>query len=255
MTLTATTWRPSTTEAETGRCQPPGEAVPAEADLRLIAAVKDGLAAVADPGRAPKMQAYMKSDMPYLGVAMPLVRTVTKAAVRQHPPTSPLHLGATAAVLWRGGTHREHRYAATGLTSLPMADGALGLVPLYEQMIVTGAWWDHVDGVAPRLGQLLAANPASLRPLLLAWSRTPDRWLRRASIIAQLGAKARTDVDLLSRVIDANVTDPDFFVRKAIGWSLRDYARSDPDWVKGFVAARVDSLSTLSRREATKHLD
>ena len=161
----------------------------------LAAAVKDGLAAVADPGRAPKMQAYMKSDMPYLGVAVLAVRAVTKAAAREHPPISVLHLGATAAALWRGATYREHRYAATQLTSLRMADGALALLPLYEEMIVTGAWWDHVDGVAPRLGQLLVTQPASLRPLILAWSRAPDRWLRRASIIAQLGARARTDVD------------------------------------------------------------
>ncbi|MHB8313718.1 MAG: DNA alkylation repair protein [Candidatus Dormibacteria bacterium] len=220
----------------------------------LIATVKDGLAAVADSARAPKMRAYMKSDMPYVGVAVPAVRAVTKAAARERPPTSVLHLGATATVLWRGATYREHRYAATELTSLRMAEGALALLRLYEEMIVTGAWWDHVDGVVPRLGQLLAAHPASLRPLLLAWSRAPDRWLRRASIIAQLGTKARTDLDLLSSVIDANAADPDFFVRKAIGWSLRDYARSDPEWVRGFVAARVGVLSGLSRREATKHL-
>lgn len=220
----------------------------------LVAAVKAGLAAVADPVRAPKMQAYMKSDMPYLGVAVPAVRAVTKAAAREHPPASVLHLGATAAALWRGATYREHRYAATELTSLRMADGALALLPLYEEMIVTGAWWDHVDGVAPRLGQLLVTHPASARPLVLAWSAAPDRWLRRASIIAQLGARARTDVDLLSIVIDANATHPDFFVRKAIGWSLRDYARTDPEWVRGFVAARAQVLSSLSRREATKHL-
>lgn len=135
-----------------------------------------------------------------------------------------------------------------------MADGALALVPLYEEMIVAGGWWDRVDGVAPRLGQLLVTHPASLRPLILAWSRAPDRWLRRASIIAQFGARARTDVNLLSVVIDANAADPDLFVRKAIGWSLRDYARTDPEWVRGFVAARAQVLSSLSRREATKHL-
>lgn len=225
-----------------------------EADLVLVAAVKDGLAAAADPVRAPKMQAYMKSRMPYLGVAVPAVRAVTTAAARQHPPSSVLQLGATATALWRGATYREHRYAATELTSLPMADGALALLALYEEMIVTGAWWDHVDAVAPRLRQLLASHPASLRPLLLAWSRAPDRWLRRASIIAQLGAKARTDPDLLSAVIDANVTDPDFFIRKAIGWALRDYARTDPAWVRGFVATRAQALSSLSCREATKHL-
>lgn len=188
----------------------------------------------------------MKSDIPYLGVAVPAVRAVTKAAAREHPPVSVLQLGTTAAALWRGATYREHRYAASELASLRMADGELALLPLYEEMIVTGAWWDHVDGVAPRLGHLLVAHPASMRPLLLAWSLAPDRWLRRASIIAHLGARARTDLELLASVIDANSADPDFFVRKAIGWALRDYARADPEWVRGFVAALAQVLSSLS---------
>ncbi len=226
----------------------------AEADPLLIGAACDGLAAAADPGRAPKMQAYMKSKMPYLGVAVPTVRSVTKAAARRHPPGSASELGASAAALWRGATYREHRCAAVELTSLPLADGALELVALYEEMIVTGAWWDHVDAVAPRIGRLLRAHPATLRPLVLAWSQDRDRWLRRTSIIAQLGARDRTDVELLAEVIDANASDEDFFVRKAIGWALRDYARTEPEWVRTFVDARAEVLSSLSRREATKHL-
>ncbi|MDQ2727245.1 MAG: DNA alkylation repair protein [Actinomycetota bacterium] len=220
----------------------------------MVAATTEALAAAADPGRAPAMQAYMKSDMPYLGVSLPKARALTKAAAAEHPPASVIALGATAAVLWRTATHREQRYAATELTGLRQAERALKLLPLYEEMIVTGAWWDHVDAVALRLGRLLVDHPARLRPLLLAWSTSADRWLRRASIVAQLGAKSRTDVDLLARVIDANATDGDFFIRKAIGWSLRDYTRSDPEWVRGFVAARASTLSGLSRREATKHL-
>jgi 3-methyladenine DNA glycosylase AlkD len=223
-------------------------------DRALVAAVTERLAAAADPGRAPKMQAYMKSVMPYLGVPVPAVRTVVKQAAREHPPASVAQLAATVLSLWRGATHREHRYAATDLTGLRVADGDLALLPVYEEMVVTGAWWDHVDAVAPRLGRLLLARPVEVRPLLLAWSTAPDRWSRRASIIAQLGLKARTDLDLLSKVIDANAADPDFFVRKAIGWALRDYARTDPEWVCGFVAAREATLSALSRREATKHL-
>lgn len=98
----------------------------------LLAAVADGLANSADPGRAPRMQAYMKSEMPYLGVAGPKVRAVTKAAACKHPPTSVAHVGTTAVTLWRSATHREHRYAATELTCLPLADGSLDLLPLYE---------------------------------------------------------------------------------------------------------------------------
>jgi 3-methyladenine DNA glycosylase AlkD len=225
-----------------------------EADSALIAAVIERLAAAADPSRAPGMRAYMKSAMPYLGVAVPAVRTATRAAAREHPSTTVTQLGATATVLWRGATHREHRYAATELTGLRIADGALELLPLYEEMITAGAWWDHVDAVAHRVGRLVLAHPQELRPVLLAWSSKADRWLRRASIIAQLGAKARTEKELLTAVIDANATEEDFFVRKAIGWALRDYARTNPDWVAEFVVARTGVLSPLSRREATKHL-
>jgi 3-methyladenine DNA glycosylase AlkD len=220
----------------------------------LVAAVTQRLAAAADPRRAPRMQAYMKSSLPYLGVAVPVVRSTTGAAARDYPPASVEQLAATAAALWRGATYREYRYAATALTRLGLADGSLTLLPLYEEMIVTGAWWDHVDAVAPRLGQLLITHPATLRPLLLAWSTAPDRWLRRASVIAQLSLGARTDTDLLARVIDANTAETDFFVRKAIGWALRDYARTDPQWVTQFVTARAQALSALSRREATRHL-
>jgi 3-methyladenine DNA glycosylase AlkD len=200
------------------------------------------------------MQAYMKSDLPYLGVAVPVVRSATEAAARDHPPASVEQLAASAAALWRGATYREYRYAATALTGHRLAAGSLALLPLYEEMIITGAWWDHVDAVAPRVGRLLITEPATLRPLLLAWSTAPDRWLRRAGIIAQLGLRTRTDTDLLTEVIDANTAHPDFFVRKAIGWALRDYARTDPRWVTRFVTARGDELSPLSRREATRHL-
>jgi len=89
---------------------------------------------------------------------------------------------------------------------------------------------------------------------MLRWSRDPDRWLRRTSIICQLGAKKSTDLDLLYACIEANLDDPDFFLRKAIGWALRQYAWTDPDEVRRYVAARTDRLSPLSRREALRNV-
>ena len=90
--------------------------------------------------------------------------------------------------------------------------------------------------------------------MLREWAVDEDRWLRRTSVIAQLLAKDRTDLDLLSTAIDANLDDRDFFLRKAIGWALRQHARTDPQWVRTFVADRGDRLSPLSRREALKHV-
>ena len=119
-----------------------------------------------------------------------------------------------------------------------------------------GAWRDHVDEIASRLvGPAVRADPASVTPVLRTWIRAPDRWLRRSVVICQLGARERTDLALLTEAIEAievNLDDGDF-LRKGIGWALRQYARTDPEWVRAFVAAHPP-LSSLSRKEALKHL-
>ena len=223
-------------------------------DRVLVERIQARLAAEADPVRAPKTQAYMKSEMAYLGVPLPRVRAIVRAEAAERPPATVFALTATVRALWRPAVYREERYSATELTGLPSVRRLqiLALVPLYQEMITTGAWWDHVDEVAHRIGALLRAFPTEMRPTILAWSRDPDRWLRRTSIICQLDAKDQTDRTLLSSAILANADDPDFFLRKAIGWALRQYARVDPDWVRRFVAD--NELSPLSRREALKHL-
>ena len=218
----------------------------------LVAAVRAALRSAADPARAAGQQAYMKSTQPFLGVPVPEVRRLTVALAREHPPSSVAELRGAATALWRDAGHREERYAAVALTGLPIARGALEMLPLYEEVITTGAWWDHVDGVAPRIRDLLLSHPATMTPLLREWARSPDRWLRRSAVIAQLGAKTRTDRALLAEVVEVNAADPEFFVRKAIGWALRDFARTDPDWVRRFLADHA--LSALSRREAARHL-
>ena len=109
-----------------------------------------------------------------------------------------------------------------------------------------------MDELAHRVGDLLLSWPAEVRPALLTWTRSDNRWLRRASIICQLGTRDRADVELLTTAIESTIGDSDFFLRKAIGWALRDYARTDPAWVRSF--AETHELSLLSRREALKHL-
>jgi 3-methyladenine DNA glycosylase AlkD len=218
----------------------------------LVPAVRAALRSVADPERARGMQAYLKTTEPCLGVRLPEVRRLTRAAAAVDPPRTPADVERAAGALWREAAYREERYAAIALTGLPVARGALPLLPLHEEMIITGAWWDLVDGVAGRIRDLLLDHPAQLGPVLRTWARSQDRWLRRSAVIAQLGAKERTDLALLTEVIAVNAADPEFFVRKAIGWALRDLAKSDPDWVRGFLAGH--ELSPLSRREAAKHL-
>lgn len=221
----------------------------------LIDAIRSRLRDAADPGRAAAAQAYMKSQMPFLGVRVPEVRRIVKAAAAEHPPGSIEELQSAVFGLWRHACCREERYAAIELTGLKSAARELSMLAVYEEIIRTGAWWDLVDGVAHRLGALLQAHREELTPVLGRWSRDQDFWIRRASITAQLGAKAATDTALLAAVIEANLGDQEFFIRKAIGWALRQYARTDPDWVRTFVQRHWDRLSPLSRKEALRNLD
>jgi 3-methyladenine DNA glycosylase AlkD len=225
-------------------------------DDRLIADIRGALRASADPALAPGMRAYMKSARPYLGVRVPTVRALTRAAESRNPPTAAATLAATAEALWRAAEYREERYAATALLDTRAARRLrdVTLLPLLEEMIRTGAWWDHVDEVSHRVGDLLLLDRTTLTPTLRAWARDDDRWIRRSAIIAQLGHKSATDLDLLSFVIEANLDDRDFFVAKAIGWALREYARTDARWVEDFVTFHEDRMAPLSRREARKHL-
>ena len=224
----------------------------------LADAVRTALAAHADPVRAVGQQRYMKSTLPYLGLTTPTLRRAVRPVLADpaYRITERSQWEGTVRRLWHEATHREHWYAALALLGdrryRSWRDPAL--VPLLEELIRTGAWWDVVDSLATHeVRDLLLARPAELAPTLRRWSRDESLWVRRAAVLAQVGAKDRTDTDLLRDVVEATLEDPDVFARKAIGWSLRDYARTDPEWVRAFVDAHP-RLSALSRREALKHL-
>ncbi|POH73533.1 DNA alkylation repair protein [Arthrobacter glacialis] len=221
----------------------------------FLTALRPALAEVAIAEKAEGMDAYMKSAMPYLGAPSPAVRKTVRALAKEHPFSSVEQLRATVTILWDGAHFREERYAAIMLTDSRLARGELGLLPFYAVVIETGQWWDYVDSVAPRLNDLLQQHRQTMDPVLREWSEHPNFWFRRAAVIAQLPAKAATDTQLLSDLMAPNLAEPEFFIRKAIGWALRQYARTDPHWVRGYVAQHESLLSPLSRREALKHLN
>jgi 3-methyladenine DNA glycosylase AlkD len=227
----------------------------------LVAAVRSDLRAVAEPARAAGMQAYMKSAMPYLGVTAPAARVAFAAVFAAHPLPDRASWEATVRALWDGAEYREERYAAVALTGHRRYRDHQdpGTLPLYRELIRSGAWWDYVDEIASRrVGPILRAYPDAVRPVVVAWSAAAaddaDLWLRRTSIICQLAFKGETDLALLAACIEANLDDRDFFIRKAIGWALRQYARTDPAWVRRYAEQHTDRLAGLSRREALKHL-
>ena len=224
------------------------------ANAELMSAIRTRLHRAADPARAAGAQAYLKSEMPSLGVRVPEVRRIVKAAARELPPGSLPELQSTVLALWRDAGWREERYAAIDLTGLRLAAGEWSMLPVYEEIIRSGAWWDLVDGVSHRLCGLLQTHREDMSSVLRRWSTDADLWIRRAAITAQLGAKSETDPALLAAVIEPNLADPEFFIRKAIGWALRDFAATDPDWVRDFVARHGGALSPLSRREALRKI-
>jgi 3-methyladenine DNA glycosylase AlkD len=223
----------------------------------LVRAVRAALAALADPAKAPAMQAYMKSSMPYLGVQSSERKRALRELFAAHPLDGFDAWQATVRTLWHEATYREERYAAVALT-LDRAYRGLrtpAALPLFEELIVQGAWWDYGDAVAvDGLGDLLAREPVALTPVVLDWSRSDDLWKRRSAIIAQIKRKTATDLDLLYACIEPNLAERDFFIRKAIGWALRAYAWTDPAEVVRYVREHDSRLSGLSRREALKNV-
>jgi 3-methyladenine DNA glycosylase AlkD len=126
---------------------------------------------------------------------------------------------------------------------------------MYEELVLTGAWWDYVDDVAAhRIGPILREYPAPIRRKMLAWSKCDNMWKRRSAVICQLGFKQDTDLQLLYACIEPSLGSREFFLRKAIGWALRQYARTDAAEVKRYVRLNEDRLSPLSRREALKNV-
>jgi 3-methyladenine DNA glycosylase AlkD len=219
-------------------------------------AVRAALRRVADPAKAEPMQAYMKSSMPYLGATTPMRRAVCREAFASIDfPTAAAWRRAVLG-LWRGAHFREERYCAIELTGWRPFDRFqdMAALPMYEEMIVTGAWWDYVDGIAGHcLGLLLRRSPREMKKEMLAWSRSDDLWKRRSAILCQLTFKKETDLDLLYATIEPALASKEFFLRKAIGWALRQYAWTDPKEVRRYVREHEGRLSPLSKREALKN--
>jgi 3-methyladenine DNA glycosylase AlkD len=223
----------------------------------LLRALKKSLRAAADPAKAPAMQAYMKSSMPYLGLQAPQLRQAVRAVFAAHPLESFEEWRDAVLQLWRQARYREERYAAIELAGHTRyrAFRSLEALPMYEEMITLGAWWDFVDAIATRqLGELLRKHPVEMSAILREWAICDDMWKRRSAILAQLNYKSDTDLKLLYDCIRPSLGASEFFLRKGIGWALRQYARTDPAEVIRFVRRNEARLSPLTKREALKHV-
>ena len=223
---------------------------------QLILDIRQALADNANPDKAEGMRAYMKSEMPFRGVQKPARRKLLRELLKSSPLADRQAWQDTVFELWRSAEYREERYVALDIAGAPQYRDyrTPDILPMLEEMVVTGAWWDYVDEVAThRLRELLERYPNELTPAMRSWSLDANMWKRRSSIICQINRKDETDLDLLFDCIDPNLSHPDFFIRKGIGWALRSLAWTDLPTVEDYVARNRDRISPLSRREALKN--
>ncbi len=224
----------------------------------LVQDIRQALADDANPDKAEGMRAYMKSEMPFRGVQKPARRKLLREAFRNNPLADKKAWRDSIIELWRNAEYREERYMALDVAGAPQyrTHRTPDILPMLEEIIVTGAWWDYVDEVGThRLRELLERFPEEMTPAMRSWSLDANMWKRRSSIICQINRKDETDLALLFDCIDPNLSHPDFFIRKGIGWALRSLAWTDLATVEDYVARNRDRISRLSAREALKNAD
>ncbi len=228
---------------------------PAAWSQAFVAAVVDGLGAAAVPADAGPMTAYMRDQFRFLGVRAPAQKAVFRAALAAAgPPVDEAGVVAAIDDLWER-PEREHRYAGCLLAGRFTTKASAAFVDHVARWITTDPWWDTCDPLARGCaGQVVHRHP-TLRPTMDRWLAGDDTWLIRAALIHMGGWKHDIDRAWVFTACLARAEHPDFFVRKAIGWILRDLAWVDPDAVVEFVEGPgAPVLSGLSKREALKNV-
>jgi 3-methyladenine DNA glycosylase AlkD len=217
--------------------------------------VKESLQSKADPKKAAQMQAYMKTEMPFYGVQKPgLVATVR--GLKQEFGTPALgELLELTERLWQA-RHREEKHLALELFKVHRFSHLPELLPRWEQWVREGAWWDFVDTIATQLVSPTYKNHREVtEPFVRRWSEDSDFWVRRLAILSHLKHKVETDETLLFEHCLRCAHEKEFFIRKAIGWALREYSKHNPESVAAFLEKHRERWSGLTYREGRKWLD
>ena len=219
-----------------------------------VDAIAEALETMACPTNAFAIRAYMKDVSPFLGIKTPARRAAVNAIAAAQPDPSVELIEELVEMLW-AEPMREFQYAACDLLAryhrgLP----AEFLAKPVQQLLTTKPWWDTVDALGSAVISPLTVKYPELVDLMWRWNDSDDRWLIRAAIQHQRGRKEDTDTELLFAMCQPHVTDPEFFVAKAIGWALRDTSRWYPQEVDAFVATNPQ-MSSVAAREARRGLE
>jgi 3-methyladenine DNA glycosylase AlkD len=219
----------------------------------LLARLDETYRGAADPVRAAGARAYMREQFPFLGIPSPRQAQLNRTIVAGLAKPDETDLTVVALECW-ARDEREFQYFACAYLRRHVAAGTPRLLPTVRTLITTKSWWDTVDTLAAHtVGPLVAKHP-SLQSTMDAWIEDDNMWLARTAILHQLQYKDRTDAARLFRYCTARASHPDFFIRKAIGWALRQYAYTDAAAVRDYLERSASILSPLSVREAAKHL-
>ncbi|HEY9126636.1 MAG TPA: DNA alkylation repair protein [Acidobacteriaceae bacterium] len=224
-----------------------------ESSRKLVAFVRERFAEMADPQKAVPMAAYMRTSQPFYGVPHAGIDAIAREVLAQFPVVSRTDYEWYVLALWRL-PHREEQYLAVRYARQKKLISYESL-PLYEQLIREGAWWDFVDEIAAHLvGTALDKDRSRVEPVLDRWIEDRDFWMRRAALLAQLRHGRHTNQEQLFRYCLLLCGEREFFLRKAVGWALREYSKSSPEAVVNFVETHRARLSPLTVREAVRHL-
>lgn len=215
----------------------------------LLSTLRATLLTIAEPAHAPAMRAYMRDQFDFLGVRTPQRRASCKpvlAPLKGQPPAQLLEL---AGVLWQQ-PEREFQYVAIDLLALHWKQLDASHLPALLQLVQQRSWWDSVDGLAGVIGDVLRYQHVGMDQAIAHG----DYWVRRIALLHQLGWRGNTDRERLFGYALQCAHEQEFFIQKAIGWALRDYARHDAQAVREFTTQHQQRLAPLSYREARKHL-
>lgn len=222
---------------------------------RLTEFVSGELNSLRDQKKAIEMAAYMKTTMPFYGVQKPDRVPIIQEIKKEFRPNTFEQYRDALRSLWML-RYREEKYIALNYAECFASFIIEDSLPVYEEIIRQGQWWDFVDPVSTNLiGRVYLQRREALRSTIEAFSDDDDMWIRRCSLLVHNKHKEKTDSEQLFRFCEKMAHEKDFFIRKGIGWALREYSKSNPKAVHRFIKKNRDKLSPLSIREGSKYVD
>lgn len=213
--------------------------------------IKSEFERLGDPQKAVEMSAYMRNQFKFYGLPTLLRRSVYKKFISEEKKTRAIDWDFLNQC-W-SDEHREFQYLVMDYLAAFQSVLTYDDVAAVEKFARSRQWWDSIDGLDTIIGNI-GLTDKRMDSLMLKWSTDTDFWIRRIAIDHQLCRRGRTDTALLEKIIVNNFGSDEFFINKAIGWSLREYSKTNPDWVRDFLNRYSDRMAPLSIREAGKYV-